>query len=116
MSTSNNHVIGLEQAMTLTRRFQKNRAASLPVSETFDARQVNTLLSAEQCAALRVYLGEQESGDICMVLIAVNSAGEDILPVVEPEGEASTDQPPVILEDGLRCPPNCPTFSPLVDS
>lgn len=44
------------------------------------------------------------------ILVAVNEAGEDILPS---ESEASNPDDGIIVEDGYTCPPVCPKSSPL---
>jgi hypothetical protein len=53
----------------------------------------------------------KENENVDAILVAVNAEGEDILPVITNAVEA-TDEP-IILEDGLRCPDDCPPKSPL---
>jgi len=44
--------------------------------------------------------------------VGVDAEGKDMLPAIESTGEAGDDDP-VIVEDGIRCPPICPPPSPL---
>jgi hypothetical protein len=46
------------------------------------------------------------------ILVAVNAAGEDLLPASF-ESASLTDEDPIILEDGFRCPDRCPPASSL---
>jgi hypothetical protein len=51
----------------------------------------------------------KEDNEVDAILVAVNASGEDILPGMNVTG---TDEP-VILEDSLRCPDDCPPDSSL---
>ena len=95
-----NHSIALAQAITMTSLYRSSIPEGMPVSETFELASVNTLLSQSGCTALRIYYGKKEDGTIHAILVGVNEKGEDIT-----EG--------IILEEGQRCPPNCPIDSQL---
>ena len=131
-----NHRITLDKAIDLTQRYRK----AAPASEhggLFDARQVRDLLSQEDCVGFRYYHGIEKDGSYHLVLVGVNSRGEDILPQNRPKREqkrergarASVQQQArptamlamattsgggaVILENHLICPPVCSSGSPL---
>ena len=106
MSTIN-HEISLEQAIDMTARYRANRPSDFPLSETFDIEAISQLVSATGCAYLRIYYGMQEDLSAHAILVAANENNEDILPEAFNAGDI------VILEDGTRCPPDCPPASPL---
>jgi hypothetical protein len=93
-----NHIISLEQVITMTDLYRSSIPEGMPISETFELASVNTLLSQSGCTALRIYYGKKEDGTIHAILVGVNEKGEDIT-----KG--------VILEEGNRCPPYCPPTS-----
>jgi hypothetical protein len=116
------NTITLKQAVDLTTRYRTAKSELLkeeyadknimPVCETFDKEAINKLLAHPGCVRLRVYLGMKEDQDICTILVGVDAEDKDILPAIENTGEAGDDEP-VIVEDGIRCPPICPPPSPL---
>jgi len=111
MNPTNNHEISLQTAIDMTTRYRSNRLAQFPICETFEKAPVTKLLATEGCTSLRIYYGMKENENVDAILVAVNAEGEDILPVITNAVEA-TDEP-IILEDGLRCPDDCPPKSPL---
>jgi hypothetical protein len=110
MSTYNQQ-ISLDEAIDLTTRYRANRPLNFPVCETFDVSAVNDLLSVSGCKFLRIYYGMKENLEAIAVLVAADETGQDILPSTE--NDATTGDNPLILEDGIRCPPDCPPASPL---
>ena len=116
------NAITLKQAVDLTTRYRaaKNEMLKaeyvekniLPACETFEREAIDKLLAHPGCARLRIYLGMNEDQDICTILVGVDAEGKDMLPAIESTGEAGDDDP-VIVEDGIRCPPICPPPSPL---
>ncbi len=115
MSNTNNQQISLADAIDLTTAFQATRPTGYPICETFDLDNINTLLAANGCASFRIYLGKKEDECVVLVLVAVDSEGNDLLPLGE-NTVATTAGDPVILEDGYRCPQFCPNSSPLIAS
>lgn len=106
-----NQQISLEEAIDLTTRYQANRPSNFPICETFDIDAVNALLAVSGCKFLRVYYGMKENLDVDVLLVAADENGQDILPSA---GTAAlSDGDPIILEDGIRCPPDCPPSSAL---
>ena len=108
----NNHEISLQQAIDLTTRYRANQPANAPICETFEIAAINHLAAVTGCAYLRIYYGMKEDMNIYAVLVAVNADNEDILPS-QTGSSPQDDGDPVILEDGFRCPPDCPPKSPL---
>jgi hypothetical protein len=106
---STNHEISLQTAVDMTSRYRANRPDNFPICETFGADAINRLLATTGCAFLRIYYGMKATNEVDAILVAVNEAGEDILPDLALSG---TDEP-VILEDSLRCPTLCPPDSSL---
>jgi hypothetical protein len=111
MNQINNHEISLQTAIDMTKRYRANRHANYPVCETFEIAAVTKLIATEGCASLRVYYGMKENTNVDVLLVAVNAAGEDILPPSTLVAVSTEDA--IILEDGYRCPDVCPTDSPL---
>ena len=104
-----NHEISLQTAVDMTNRYRANKPVNFPISETFGVDAINRLLATTGCASLRIYYGMKTDNQVDAILVAVNAAGEDLLPNLTSSG----DEDPVILEDALRCPTDCPSESPL---
>lgn len=111
MNTINNHEISLQTAIDMTTLYRANHPANFPVCETFEIAAVNKLLAAGGCAFLRIYYGMKENKNVDAILVAVNAAGEDILPSSVPADLSGSDA--ILLEDGFRCPEACPPPSSL---
>lgn len=79
----------------------------LPICETYNRSEIDTLLAREGCEAIRVYLGMDEDLKVRMLLVGVNDGSEDILP------SSSLTEEEYISEEGQRCPDTCPPSSPL---
>ena len=101
--------ITLEEAKALRRNFRNNRqklpgtADAIPDSETFKREHIEQLLKQPGCTSLRIHLGMDDRHNLKLMIIASNEKDEDIL----------EDKNASVLEDGLRCPPNCPPPSDL---
>lgn len=118
---SGSHFISLTKAIDMTTRFRAQKENILdsnyrnqgiiPVCETFNRSDIDTLLGKQDCKALRVYLGMDENLEIRLIIVAVNEQAEDILPLssVAENNEEEED----IVEEGHRCPVICPPSSPL---
>ena len=106
---STNHEISLQTAVEMTNRYRANKPVNFPICETFGAGAINRLLATTGCTSLRIYYGMKAGNEVDAILVAVNEVGEDILPNLTSSG----DEDPVILEDSLRCPTDCPPESPL---
>lgn len=122
MSTSNqlpaagSHLVSLHYAIQLTSRFRNNRELVLanaykeqdilPLSETFNKDDIESLLGQQDAAGLRIYYGMDDHYKLHAVVVATNPQNEDILP-------AGLLDEPIIVQEGQRCPVICPPSSPL---
>jgi len=111
-NNTTNHEISLQSAIDMTTLYRQHRPANFPVCETFEKDAINSLLAVQDCAFLRIYYGMKEDGLVDAILVAANAAGEDLLPGQAPAA-AATSGDPIILEDGYRCPDDCPPDSSL---
>ena len=108
-----NHLISLEEAVNLTTTYQAEKDSLLceeyqgrnilPVCETFDRADIDTLLAQEGCVGLRIYLGMDNNALVKVVLVGVDANNDDLL-------DADNS---IIVEMGRRCPVDCPNPSPL---
>lgn len=116
------HFIPLARGIEMTSLYRDNREAVLapafqnqnilPICETFNRFDIDTLLAKQDCQALRVYFGMDESLRVRVLLVAVNGNAEDILPLPSKLAPAMNDEDDIV-EEGHRCPPVCPPSSPL---
>lgn len=112
MSTTN-HRISLGTAIDLTRRYRDNRPEHLPICETFESEAILSLLSETGCSYLRIYYGMDENKDVHAILVGADEQNADLLPAAEGETNQEVVEGNEILEDGYRCPRNCPPTSKL---
>ena len=91
-------------------RDEFNGPKTLPVCETFDRAAFDTLLAQRGCAFVRIYLGMNEGREVKLVAVGVNEKGQDILPDVSRTLDFGAENG-VIVEEGERCPENCPEDS-----
>jgi hypothetical protein len=116
-----NHSISLQTGIdmtTLYRQEKENILATdyknqniLPLSETFDRAAIDALLAETGCTAIRIYYGMDENLLVHAILVGVNEDNEDILPAETSSLTDTGDDP--IMEQSIRCPPECPPASPL---
>ncbi|MEO6230409.1 MAG: hypothetical protein ABJB11_13640 [Ferruginibacter sp.] len=121
LPAANSHFITVATAASMTGRYRTNRETILatsykgqdilPLSETFNRGDIDTLLSKTGCAGLRIYFGMDENLKIHSIIVAVNENNEDILPA-ESTNSLLDDEDDVV-EEGQRCPNLCPPPSPL---
>jgi hypothetical protein len=111
-----NHFISLTQAVAMTTLYRSQRESILIpemrnqdilfISETFDRAAYDELLAETGASGLRFYLGMAENNQICIIAVATDEDGKDILPdantLIEPSGGGK------IVEIGIKCPPTCP--------
>ena len=120
-----NHRISQEQATALTNRYDQTRGSwskkTMPASEAFNKRQVDSLLNQPGCVGIRIRYGIDDKGNVRLVLYGINERGKDISEVYEnglksdvaggAKQKGSGPQffdAPIILENGQRCPQYCP--------
>ncbi len=114
-----NHFIPLQEAIAMTTLYRSKHEQILqpgfrnqnilPLSEGFDRSAFDVLLAKPGCAGLRIYYGMDNSLQLHAIIVATDSAGNDLLPLtkaLETEGED-------IIEKGNRCPDLCSDPSPL---
>ncbi len=114
-----NHFITLEEAQALTKKLREKKEIMLadafkgqevvPTCETFDREAFDHVLGRPDCAKIRIYLGMATNHKIKLVIVGVDENGNDMLPQMEMEEPGDNK----ILENGFRCPTNCPPNSPL---
>ena len=75
----------------------------IPTCETFDREAFDALLSQPDCMSIRIYYGMDEKLKVHAIAVGVNSKNEDILPSAEAKA--------IIVENGKRCPTDCPASS-----
>lgn len=81
----------------------------MPLSETFNRDTFSFFFTNPEVKAIRVHYGMSENLQTHAIIVGVNDKNEDILPS---EGLTSDLSGAVILEEGTRCPPICPTDPP----
>lgn len=104
------------KAMTALYRAQKENILApdykgkdiLSICETFDRTIFDTILAEKDCTYLRVYFGMDPDLKIKVILVGVDSKGQDILPAQNSEAKEGDDPTGYIGEEGLPCPTYCP--------
>jgi len=107
-------------AKKLTHKFRHNRQKmvrdefrgpkTLPLCETFDRAAFDALLAQPGCAQVRIYLGMDDGNEVKLVAVGVDEKGRDILPDLNKTADFGAESG-VIVEDGKRCPEDCPEDS-----
>jgi len=88
------HRISREDAATFTRRYRDNKGPGAVLAGMFHAEAVNDLLGQPGCRGLRIYYAQNADGAPALVLVGVDSNGNDLT-----EG--------ILLEFDFPCPPFC---------
>ena len=111
--------IPLQQAIDMTTLYRKEKENILAdpyknqnilcISETIDRDVFDALLAKPDCMKLRIYYGMDESLQVHAIIIPVNAKNEDIFPSPGAALSGGNDAG----EESIRCPPICPTSSPL---
>ena len=105
-------MIELERAVTMRNLYKEAKEAILaegiskdilPQAELFDKQHVLDLLNQNNCTGLRVYYSMDETQNFHLLLVGVDTEGEDIIHSNDPQ----------ILDEGIKCPPTCPVNSEL---
>lgn len=115
------HFIPLSQAIEMTSLYRSQRENILatpyqnqnilPICETFNRADVDTIMAKQNCEAIRIYFGMDETFKVKVIIVPVDENAEDILPVTTELTDSETSED--IVEEGHRCPPACPPPSPL---
>ena len=111
--TGVNHQIPLAQAIEMTQKYRLGNETILepvmrnmdilPLSETFNREDFDKLLSQESCEGIRLYYGMDAELKVHIIAVGVNRSNEDLI------GDSNS----IVIENGLRCPANCPPASAL---
>ena len=94
------HSITLPEASKLTSNYQEKQVSGAAIGGYFGKEAVEAILQQEGVVGLRYYFGLNEDGSQCMVLVGVNSQGDDLV-----EG--------VLAERSWMCPPFCSSVNEL---
>ena len=106
--------ITLESAVAMTTLFRQQRENILdsnyqnqnilPYCESFDRDVFDTVLSQTGCVGLRIYYGMTEDNRLHAIVVGFDENDEDMLPGTQEFN---------IIEEGKRCPQECPPPSVL---
>jgi hypothetical protein len=117
------HKISVRSAAELTLNFRKYAEPPAEHGGVFHADQVMEMLSQPGAKGLRYYHARRSDGTHCVVLVATDEYGNDIVKKVpastvgaKSKGMAmlsATDEDAIVLEMNFPCPPFCPVASPL---
>jgi hypothetical protein len=115
------HFIDLKKAKALTKTFRQRKDSIvrnehsgkhlLPNSLYFDRDSFDILLAKSNCKGLRFYFGMDGADQVSLVAVGVNDKGEDMLTTSLTTDETATTEE--IIDEGVRCPTQCPPDSPL---
>lgn len=94
------HKIALTDAVELTRQHRKDHPKE-PRAHFYHRAAFDTILAQSGVAGIRIYRGKGKGGEHHLILVGVDSAGEDMT--------ASG----AIMQYCLPCPPFCSATSPL---
>ena len=119
-----NHFISLNQAVAMTTLYRSEKEnilipedrdkGILPICETFDRGAFDYLLAEEGCMGIRLYYSMDDQLKVHIITVGVNADGEDMLPSATTIASlAPTGGDNGIVEEGQRCPDDCPPDSPL---
>ena len=110
-----NQFISLQNAAAMTADYRSNRETILAagyknqnilcVCETFDRGVFDDVLAQTGCVGLRIYYGMDSSKQVHAIIVGVNSSNEDMI--------SSQSDTNLIIEEGRRCPFDCPPASDL---
>jgi hypothetical protein len=84
----------------------------IPDSETFNRTAIDQLLALPGCVGIRIYSGLDDESKLHSILVGVNEKGEDLI-IPSTTTSLTEDGDGEVVEDGMRCPPNCPPTSTL---
>lgn len=82
-------------------------------SMLFDKKIVTDMLKEARCEGLRVYNAMDDEGKLHFVLVGTDAKGNNLLPLGDEYAAKtildSADGDPVLVDNGIPCPPHCPT-------
>jgi hypothetical protein len=96
---STNHIVTLDQAVKFVSTYKL--APTFAVKGAYFDRSIfDKILAQKDCIGIRYYYGRKDDGTPCLVLVGVDSKGNDMTAGI-------------LGEDAILCPPLCPPASPL---
>ena len=119
------HIIKLDTAIKLTSGFRLTKMqmahkpndtgyiANFPLAEKFNRDAIIALLNQKGARGIRIYFGEDKSGPIRMVVVAVDSLSNDITGRSDKAASTTGTQDAVVLDASQRCPTLCSVNSVL---
>jgi hypothetical protein len=123
---STKHLISLDQAKKMTKKFREDKRQIvkdefhgkhiIPTCETFERDAFDQILKQSGCVGVRAYYAMDDDKKLHLIFVGVNSKNEDILPPVSTgiaQDAAQLEGIGVVVENGTRCPADCPPTSPL---
>ena len=99
-SGKEDHLVSLDLAVKYVHNFETKPAVPMIKGGYFGRDIFETILSQKGCVGIRYYYARTDSGDATLVLVGVDSTGNDQI-----EG--------AIADKTYPCPPYCPGSSPL---
>jgi hypothetical protein len=87
-------------AAALTATFRKNYA-SQPKAYFYGYKNINTILNQTGAMGIRIYFGEDSSGNLQLILVAADANQNDML------------SSSIIYDTGAPCPAQCGSSDPL---
>jgi hypothetical protein len=91
----------------------KNRGI-LPVCETFPRAAFDTVLAKHGCVGLRFYFSmDQATNSVKLIVVGVNDQDQDMIPDLSSGRVDATLVGDDIIDQGKRCPFDCPPPSAL---
>ena len=106
-------VIFLKDKLSIGLKDEYGNKPTLPICETFERAAFEELLAVPGCVSIRAYFGMDEELNVKLIFVAVNDKNEDILPQVDSTMMMRTSDDVPIIDNGSRCPDDCPPPSSL---
>lgn len=93
---SRNHQISREAATSLIQAFQAQARAEEHRASAFNRQAFDLLLAQPGASGIRIYRAQHPDGSPTLVLVAVDTAGQDL-----------ASESAVFIQNGHDCPPWC---------
>jgi hypothetical protein len=94
LTENENHSIPLNEASKMTANYRTSAPTGAPLGGFFGKNALQQMLNQQNCIGMRYYYGEKDDGTPVLVLVGVDTNGNDLV-----EG--------AILEWSNPCPPFC---------
>lgn len=94
------HSISLAEAAQMTENFRNTITAGQTIAHAFGKQAIQDILDQSGCLGLRIYYGLDENSAQQLILVGVNSDGNDLY-----QGS--------LAERAKKCPQSCSVSNPL---